>query len=250
MIRVVIFGGTAEGRELSELCSTLSLSFVYCVATQDGALQVEALPGVDVRVGRLRAAQMAELLSSYEPELAIDATHPYAKEASQNISSACQSANVPLLRVIRENSVEEGCIYFESMDDLIAWLEQRTGNIFVTMGSSSASAFTKLTDYQKRVWLRILPGIESLSSCLDFGYHPERLICMQGPFSEEINSAMFKAADAKFLVTKNTGAAGGFMEKVRAAKKLGLITAVMSRPEEADGVSLEEAKKRLWELHL
>ena len=245
MIKAVIFGGTTEGRELCEFCAAKGVSAIYCVATEDGARPVEALPYVNTRIGRLDTVHMAALLGRCRPELVIDATHPYAWEASRNIEAACLKVNEPLLRVTRENTTVQGFVPFDSVDALVTWLEQKPGNVFVTTGVSLAGEFTKLTDYRNRVWLRILPSLDSLRACLDLGYTPERLICMQGPFSEDLNHAMLKAADAKFLVTKNSGAAGGFVEKVRAAQSLDIVTAVLSKPVEQSGVPMEDVLKRL-----
>ncbi len=248
MSKVVLFGGTTEGRELCDVCSAHKVPVLYCVATLDGARAVETLSNVETHVGRLDANQMAILLKQHSPALVIDATHPYAKEVSRNIRSACQNTNISLLRVKRESVQEQGDIYFDTMEDLVAWLETVSGSIFATMGSSSASALSKLTDYKNRIWLRILPGMERV--CLDLGYPSEHLICMQGPFSEEANRTMFRSVDAKILISKSSGTAGGFPEKIRAAQSLGMITAVLTSPEEPDGVSLEEAKKRLVELKM
>ena len=44
---------------------------------------------------------------------------------------------------------------------------------------------------------------------------------MQGPFDEALNEAMFRAARAKYVVTKDTGSAGGYADKIRAAQKVG-----------------------------
>ncbi|MCL2461645.1 MAG: precorrin-6A reductase [Defluviitaleaceae bacterium] len=250
MSRAVIFGGTAEGRKLCEACAENAVEIVYCVATNDGARPVESLPRVDIRVGRLNAAGMTSLIEQWEPALAIDATHPYAADASANIAAACGQTGVPLTRVRRESAEEPGCVYFSGASALLAWLEQEPGNVFVSTGSSLAAAFAKLPDYQSRVWMRVLPSLDSLRACLDLGYLPGHLICMQGPFSEELNRAMFKAADARILVTKDTGAPGGFSEKARAARGLGMAIAVLSKPEEADGVSLEEALGIIMELSI
>jgi precorrin-6x reductase len=209
---------------------------------------VESLPAVDVCVGRLDTAQMTALLRQSNATLVIDATHPYAVQASRNISQACKDTGVSFLRVLRESAEEQGCITFTSTTDLLAWLEQKKGNIFVTTGASHAEVFIKLRDYRNRVWLRILPNMDSLCACQNMGYRPDRLICMQGPFSEELNRAMFESANAKILVTKNSGAAGGFYEKTRAAQSLGILTAVLSKPDEANGISLDEALKRVMEL--
>ena len=243
MIKTVIFGGTTEGRKLCEVCVKYVIPVVYCVATEDGARSVENLPNVSVRVGRLNAAEMAALIEQLKPALVINATHPYAEEASKNIAAACGQTAAKLIRICRESAEEPDCVYFSNIDGLLSWLEAQTGNIFVSTGSSSAETFTKLKDYQNRVWLRILPSLNSLKMCLDAGYRPERLICMQGPFSEELNRAIFQNADARILVTKDSGAPGGFSEKVRAARSRGMVTAVLSKPEEASGVSLEEAVK-------
>ncbi|MCL2166869.1 MAG: precorrin-6A reductase [Clostridiales bacterium] len=248
MIKAVVFGGTTEGRKLCETGAEYAIPIRYCVATADGARPVDNLQDVNIHIGRLRTAEMVSLIRRDSPALVFDATHPYAAEASQTIAAACQSVGIPLLRVLRENVEEQGCTYFSDMDDLLAWLEREPGDIFVTTGASNAGLFTKLQDFQNRVWLRILPSLESLRSCLEWGYRPERLICMQGPFSEELNSAMFNAAKARILVTKNAGAAGGFPEKVRAARSLDMVTAVLAKPSESGGVSLENALLKMMEL--
>ena len=57
---------------------------------------------------------------------------------------------------------------------------------------------------------------------------------------------MFKACGADILLTKDTGSAGGFPEKLAAAKALGMQVLVIRRPaESSDGKSLEEWKQAL-----
>ena len=248
MVKAVVFGGTAEGRKLCEACAKHKMPIRYCVATTDGARPVEGLPYVNVRVGRLRADEMESLIRQDSPLLVIDATHPYAEEASKNVAEACRDASVPLVRVARESEEEQNCMHFGGMDTLLAWLEREPGNVFAATGASHAGSFAKLPDFRSRVWLRILPSVDSLRACLDLGCHPGRIICMQGPFSEELNRAMFKAADARILVTKNSGAAGGFQEKVRAAQSLGMLTAVLGRPEGPDGIPFSQARQKIMEL--
>ena len=243
MGKALIFGGTTEGRKLCESCARAGQPVTYCVATEDGMRGVSGLANIDIRVGRMEIPEMTELLA--EVSLVVDATHPYAQEISKNIKCVCSARGLPLLRVAREREAEQGCVYFDAMDDLLGWLEEEPGVIFVSMGSSAAAAFQGLANYHERVWMRILPNMNSLRVCLESGYFPQRLICMQGPFSEDLNRAMFKAAGAKILVTKDSGAAGGFSEKIQAAKSLGMKIAVLARPQESDGVSLEEAANRL-----
>ena len=231
MYKAVIFGGTVEGRKLCEYCEAHGVKILYCVATEEGAQTVISMKNIKAHVKRLNAGEMAELLERENPEIVVDATHPYAKEATRNIKEACGNRNIKLIRVEREileQKEQENCFYFEDIDSLTSWLEKTPGVIFSTLGVSAARAFARLTDYQNRVWLRILPSMESLRVCLDLDYRTNRLICIQGPFSEELNHAMFKSTNAGILVTKDSGAAGGFGEKIRAAQNLGMKVAVLS----------------------
>ena len=248
MTEIVIFGGTTEGRKLCEMCTEQMLSVIYCVATPDGARPVEALPNIKVCVGRLEVSQMAALLKNHCPALVFDATHPYARLVTQNIAAACEQTGFSLIRLCRESNNDKNCILFNSDEDLLEWLKNEPGNIFSTTGASFAKLYAKLPDYKNRLWMRILPSAESLQICFDAGYSPNRLICIQGPFSEELNCAMFQNANARILVTKNSGSPGGFYEKVRAAKSLGMLVAVICNPEDSHGISLEEAQRIILEL--
>ena len=63
---------------------------------------------------------------------------------------------------------------------------------------------------------------------------------MQGPFSEEMNVAMLKSVGARYLVTKDSGTAGGFDEKVTAARVAGATLVIIGRPPQREGLTLPE----------
>lgn len=67
---------------------------------------------------------------------------------------------------------------------------------------------------------------------------------MQGPFSAELNVAMFRQYKARFVVTKDSGKPGGFAEKQEAARMAGARLIVVGRPPET-GDSLQSVKVRL-----
>ena len=56
---------------------------------------------------------------------------------------------------------------------------------------------------------------------------------------------MFRAAEADILITKESGVAGGFLEKLAAARACGMTVAVLERPDEEAGLTLEEAKRKI-----
>jgi cobalt-factor III methyltransferase len=57
-----------------------------------------------------------------------------------------------------------------------------------------------------------------------------RLIAMQGPCSKELNEVLWKDWQIDCVVTKESGAAGGFSAKAEATCLLGIPLIVIDRP--------------------
>jgi precorrin-6x reductase len=70
---------------------------------------------------------------------------------------------------------------------------------------------------------------------------------MQGPFSQEMNTATLRQINAKYMVTKDSGKVGGFTEKIAAAHEAGAQLLVISRPTQEEGETLEELLRQLLE---
>ena len=100
MNKILIFAGTTEGRELAEFCIAHQIAADVSTATEYGS---SLLPdGIGRLTGRLTADEMRSLLREKHYAYVIDATHPYAEEATDNIRTACQSEQVPCFRLIRK----------------------------------------------------------------------------------------------------------------------------------------------------
>ena len=123
-------------------------------------------------------------------------------------------------------------------------LSHTTGRIFLTTGSKDLDIFAAVPDYRERIYLRILPLPSSLERALNLGYDPAHMICMQGPFSADLNAAMFVQTQAAYVVTKDSGQAGGYGEKEEGARRAGAVLIVVKRMAER-GISLEDVVKRL-----
>jgi precorrin-6x reductase len=248
MCDVVLFGGTTEGRLLAEFLSARKILSLVCVATEYGSALLHCEPPVTVRAGKLDREAMGALLAKERPRLTMDATHPYAAEVSENLRAVCGQAGLRYVRILRETAECDGCRHFGDMASLVEWLDGTQGIIFAATGAKEAKALTHLADFASRIWLRMLPSPEMIAACVEMGYPAGRLICMQGPFSRELNAAMFRETGAAVLVTKESGKTGGFEEKLAAAGDCGMITAILSRPPEPGGVSLGEAKSLIGEV--
>ncbi len=245
MAEILLFGGTSECRELALLSQKRGVSTLVSVATEYGGALLETGGCVSVRFGKLDAPAMAALCRREAPRLVIDATHPYAIEAGCNIRAAATACSARYIRVKREQLREAGCLEFPDLSGLIAWLNVHPGTVFSTLGAKEAAALTQVPGFAQRIWLRILPSVEGLMDCLALGYPAQHIICMQGPFSRELNEAMFGAAEAAVLLTKESGWAGGFPDKVAAAQNCGMTIAVLGRPLEEEGYTLDELKQKI-----
>lgn len=105
-MNVVIFSGTTEGRALSCQVAALGAAVTVCVATDIGAEEQGNTEGITVCTGRLTADEMAALLRG--AALCVDATHPYATEATRNIRAAAQAVGVEYHRLLRPASALPG----------------------------------------------------------------------------------------------------------------------------------------------
>ena len=86
---------------------------------------------------------------------------------------------------------------------------------------------------------------EMLQKCLDKGVPAGHLLCMQGPFSTEMNTALIHENDIRYVLTKQSGRAGGYQQKVEAARQCRAGLVVILPPREAEGVSVKEMKEIL-----
>ncbi len=90
MCEIVLFAGTTEGRELAQFLNRYQVAVHICVATEYGGELVQ-MEHCKVHTGRLDAGQMREMFKTLCGDvLVVDATHPYAAEASANIRKACE----------------------------------------------------------------------------------------------------------------------------------------------------------------
>lgn len=75
---------------------------------------------------------------------------------------------------------------------------------------------------KNHLFVRVLPGEESIRLCTANGITGRQIIAMQGPFSAQMNECILREYSIDWMVTKISGHAGGFEEKVEAAKKAGV----------------------------
>ena len=243
MYKAIVFAGTTEGYALCEFLAENRVSVYACAATEYGGSLLQENEFLHVSAGRLKTEDMEELFRKENPEIVLDATHPYAAEVTKNIRTACESAGVLYQRILRpEGEKNSEAIYVESTEEAAAFLSGTEGNIFLTTGSKELTKFTGIPDYKERLFARVLSIPSVIRSCAELGIEGKHLIGMQGPFSAEINEAMLRQFQCSYLVTKDTGLAGGFPEKMEACQRCGVTPVIIGRPLKEEGLSLQDAR--------
>ena len=248
MSEIIVFAGTTEGCDISNFLAEHQIHVLACVATDYGSKSLKENEYLKIHAGRLTEPEMEALLNEKKPEMVLDATHPYAAEVTENIRTACQNTGLEYRRVLREaGAYKDQAVYVPDTQAAIEFLEGTEGNILLTTGSKELGKYTALSDAGERIYARVLSLPSVMETCKGYGFEGKHLIGMQGPFSMELNAAMLRQFDCKYLVTKDTGKAGGFQEKIDAALSCGTVPVIIGRPLKEEGLSVAECRHMLAE---
>ena len=248
MSEIIVFAGTTEGCDISSFLAEHQIHVLACVATDYGSKSLKENEYLKIHAGRLTEPEMEELLQEKQPEMVLDATHPYAAEVTENIRTACANTGFVYTRVLREvGSHQNQAVYVPDTQAAIEFLEGTKGNILLTTGSKELGKYTALSDAGERIYARVLSLPSVMETCKSYGFEGKHLIGMQGPFSMELNTAMLRQFDCRYLVTKDTGKAGGFQEKIDAALSCGATPVIIGRPLKEEGLSVAECRHMLAE---
>lgn len=257
MKEILIFAGTTEGRTLSECLSAAGIGHTVCVATEYGEIVLKEHPLVRVHCGRMDRDGMREYIEQGHFLAVVDATHPYAEAVSENIRQAMRGSDIPYLRLKRENGTEGGSeknvghknpgdvVYYENHEACAEALKQVEGNILLTAGSKELAVYASSGELKSRLYVRVLPGMESLALCAEHGICGKQILALQGPFTAELNEAMIHQYRIRCLVTKKSGRAGGYPEKLEAAGRAGIPVFVVGQAQEQEGDSFQEVCHKL-----
>lgn len=250
MKQILIFGGTTEGRRLAEFLTGHGIGCTVCVATEYGRQVMEERQGLLLHQGRMTAEQMKEFIAAGDYLAVVDATHPFAAAVSENIRASLEDSRIPYLRLRRDTkeSCQEQVTYFAGDEACAEALKETRGNILLTTGSKQLKVYAGEEELRTRLYVRVLPGVESILACHENGIAGKQIVAMQGPFSREMNEAMLRQFDIRYLVTKESGSNGGFGEKLEAAANTGTKVKVIGNPEGPQGYTMEEVCRELEKL--
>lgn len=251
MKKIVIFGGTSEGRLLAKYCDENFIPAIVCVATEYGTELLEEYKNISVSEGRKDEEAMKKLFLDNNVEKVYDATHPYAKIVSENIIKVCNELELEYVRILRDSKVLDKTLEkyykeFENIEEVVNYLKDKNEKVLIATGSKELYKYKDLE--VKNLYPRVLANMIGIKACEDIGIPSANIIAMQGPFDIDTNVALLKKYACKYLITKESGDIGGFSEKIEACKKVDAKALVIKRPTKEEGISLEEAISGLKDL--
>lgn len=230
--RIWLIGGTQESATLAQAIAQAQLPCLISVTTATARSLYPMHPGLQIWVGRLTAAQMAQFLALENICAILDASHPYATEISQQAIAAATTHQLPYLRYERprlDTSEAATGMVLDSFSSLLTSNCFRGERVLLTVGYRPLPLFQPWQD-QATWFARILPSIPALSIALEAGFTPDRLLALRPPISLALETALWQQWRISLVVTKASGTAGGEDIKQQVAAALGVRLITIARP--------------------
>lgn len=234
MPEVLVIAGTADARQIIGRLSERNIKVAATVTTQFGSELLGSSRNVEVFEGKLDSKGMVQLISKMGIRCIIDASHPFALQASVNAIDASRQSGIPYLRFERSRTDTGGMelIKAKSFEEAAEIAVRIEGNILLTTGSNTIEIFTeRISDYKDRLFARVLPDSKVILRCEKAGLSANNIFALKGPFTEGMNIEILKHCKARAMVTKDSGETGGTNEKLSAAFKLGVKVILVERPD-------------------
>lgn len=231
--KILVIAGTQDGRELAGYLLAQGYEVTASVVSQYGEELLKRYAGIKINDKPLDENGLMDFIKENEIDILVDASHPYAANASQNAMNACHRADVPYIRYERkQTSLDyEKAYYVADYTEAAQKAAELGKNIFLTTGSRNLQAFAKADCLKDCVLTcRVLPETEVIGMCRELGFTPANIIAMQGPFSKELNAELYRKYAADVVITKNSGQVGGTDTKIAAAMEMGLPLIIIDRP--------------------
>ena len=228
---ILLLGGTLDGRMAAVSLAEKGRDVIY--SSVSGYNAPKETDHLTCRAGAMTRDVLETFIADNGISVIVDATHPYARAASEGAMAAAKNTGIRYVRLERPGIESlkvptDAVIHFDSYEGAVEYLNHHPGNILTTTGSRELARYDALD--KERIFARVLPTSKVIAECEALGYKPSRIIAMQGPFTKEMNIAMMRAFDIKYLTTKDSGDIGGVAEKISAAAACGVKVLCVDRP--------------------
>jgi precorrin-6A/cobalt-precorrin-6A reductase len=269
-MKILVMAGTKDAIKIIEMLSKnkessfednsnekANYSILATTTTHYGAILAKNA-GADKVISRpLEVEDLVNLIQKEDVKILIDATHPFAAQATANAINSSKKTSINYIRFERPpinysnikgihivNSFEEaGQITSKIM-------KNNEKNILHLAGVSTIKPILKSVPLSQLI-VRVLPNTTSIGICEEIGISGKNIVAMQGVFSKEFNQMLMREYNIGVIITKESGETGGVPSKIDAALELDLEVVLINRPKikelDDDSVvnTIEELQKKI-----
>lgn len=230
--------GTSDAVEIiGKLAEHEDLEVIATTTTRYGGDLALSAGADEIIVGRLGVQEITDLLDVNKIDLLVDATHPFASEASINALKSAHKTETKYVRFERptikipDNDQIFQVSTFPKAALMAIEIIKKTDNsrMMHLAGVSTLHHMIKVIN-PGLIITRVLPRVYSIKKSLEIGIPSENIIAMQGTFSKEFNKALMKEYAVDVVVTKESGEIGGTHSKMAAAIELNIPIIIVQRP--------------------
>ena len=234
---ILILGGTTAGRAAVRVADEANQPYFY---PTKGTLQEVVCAHGTRLTGAMDVVAMSQFCADNGIRLLIDAAHPFASALHQTIAETATCLQLPVIRFERRYPPRDPSLHWcENYADAIRQME--ADGVERLLALSGVNTIRPLKPFWEKhpSWFRILDREESLRIAEREGFPKEKLIFyneeLKTSLSEELKQietwqCRISTNQTTALLTKESGFTGGFVEKVEAAKAMGIPVYVVKRP--------------------
>jgi len=230
---ILLLGGTSDTPPIALRLAADGYRVLVSRAT-DVPLETGHHPNIESRSGQLDEHSLGELVERRGIRAIVDATHPYAVTIRAAAGRVAKDKGLPYLCFVRPAAVEPATPGVEMAADHPSAAVAAFGRgrpVLLTTGTRNLAPYaTQARRTELPLVARVLDRPQSLEACLRAGIPREHILVGRGPFSVDDNRRHLRDFRIGVLVTKDSGAAGGVVEKLEAARAENCHMVVVARP--------------------
>jgi precorrin-6A/cobalt-precorrin-6A reductase len=223
-LRVLILGGTTEGRELAErLAGRAELEVTLSLAGRTAQIVEQAVP---LRIGGFGGTEgLVRHLREARIDVLIDATHPFAAIMSSHAAAAANAAGLAFVALRRPPwAPVQGDRWTRvcGVEEAVSSLGSAPRRVFLALGRQEIRPFCAAPQHFYLV--RSVDPVDPPLAVQGALYVVER-----GPFGEAGDRALLLAHRIDVVISRNSGGSAAYA-KIAAARALGVPVILLERP--------------------
>jgi len=222
-MKVLVIGGTADGRKLATELFQLGFNVIYSIA---GIVRKATVPGPVISGGFTQFGGLDKYITDNQITHLVDATHPFAQQMSNTIAQVSNSLSIPAIRFDRKpwlKTQQDNWIEVVEWPELIEKVAAHQ-SLFITAGQISQEIVEQLATQAKHLLLRT-----AMPAKIDLPANVTWLKAI-GPFVLEDEKQLLKQYKIDAIISKNSGGDATYA-KIQAAAQAGIPVYQFKRPQ-------------------